>query len=80
MTNNLGILDLTPIPSNRMDVRVADATVVDLDGNVFWTKSATLKPHEPMRAGRRISGHTFHGVRAVSNGNSIYCVSCIRSL
>jgi len=43
MAHDLRILDFAPVAMNRVNVRVTDSAVMNLDGDVFRTESATLK-------------------------------------
>jgi hypothetical protein len=49
-----------------VNVRVTDSAVMNLNSDVFRTKSATLELHELVGTSRRITRHTFSGIGAIA--------------
>src|SRR5437016_491231 len=60
------ILDFAPVPTNRVNVRVAHATVVNPDCDVFRAKRPALELKDLQRTRRRIPRHPFCRIRAGS--------------
>src|SRR5207249_5136716 len=66
MPHDLRVLDLAPIPVDVVNVRMAHATIVNPDRDVFRTESPTLELEHFKRSRRRIRGHSFRRIRTAS--------------
>jgi hypothetical protein len=64
--HDLRVLDLAPVPMDRVDVGMTDAAVVNLDGDVLRTERSALKVHRSEGPGWAISGHPLGWVGAVA--------------
>src|SRR5438128_1079366 len=68
MPYDLRIMDLAPVAMNRVNVRMTNPTIMNLDCHVFPPETATLELQESKRTSLRISRHPLCGIRPVSVG------------